>query len=104
MNDLGVLFALASASWVMRTALLVFIPASRLPRGLRAGLEHVPASVLAAIAVVDLTDAVRADTERAAAALAAGAVVIAIAWRSRNVLLTSGAALGAVGILDVLLA
>lgn len=102
---LAVLILVAAASWLLRIALIVIVPASRFPAKVRGALDHLVPAVLASIIAVHLTDALRTPSDVAPPITAAAAGVIAVvAWRTRNVLLTMGVALAFVAMLDLVVA
>jgi branched-subunit amino acid transport protein len=103
MNGLGVMVVLATASWVLRAGFVVLVPASRMPAGLRDGLQHLPPAVLAALVAVDLTGSVRASADLCDTAVVLGtaAVLALAAWRTRSIALVSLVALAAVAVTDV---
>jgi branched-subunit amino acid transport protein len=105
-TDVVVLLALAVASWVLRIALIVLIPASRLPDVVRSSLDHLAPAVLAAILVLDLAGSLSASANAmdAMATSGAAAVIAGVAWRTRNLAITASVALVAVLVLDLMLA
>ena len=106
MTEVAVLLALAAGSWLLRIGFLVLLPASQLPETVRSSLDHLAPAVLTAILVLDLAGSVRVGgsiTGRIET-LGAAAIIALVAWRTRNVALTSIVALAAVVLLDLLLA
>jgi len=105
MNDMIVLLVLAAATWLLRIGLLVLVPASRLPTGVRASLEHLAPAVLAAILVVDLSGSLRVAGSWLdwILTLAAAALIAAVASRSRSLATPAIVALAAVIVIDVVL-
>ena len=101
----SVLILLAVSSWLLRIALIVIVPASRLPANLHAALDHLVPALLASIIAVHLTDILRTPSAVAPLETAAAASVLAVvAWRTRSVLLTMGLALVLVALLDLVIA
>ena len=97
MTDMVVLLlALAIASWVLRIALIVLIPASRLPDVVRSSLDHLatrrgsPRFSL----VLDLAGSLSATANAMDAMATAGAaeVIASVAWRTRNLAITASVA------------
>lgn len=67
MTALVAMVLLAVASWVLRSALILFVPAQRLPDVVREGLPYLAPAVLGALVVAGLTDAVRGQSAWAVA-------------------------------------
>jgi branched-subunit amino acid transport protein len=102
---LVVLLLLAVASWLLRIAAIVIFPASRFPAKLRAALDHLVPAVLASIVAVHLSETLRTPSAVALPVTAAAAGMLAVvAWRTRNVLLTTGLAVAVVAVLDLVVA
>jgi branched-subunit amino acid transport protein len=103
MSDVAVMLILAALTWLLRISLLVLVPASRLPAGLRASLDHLAPAVLAAILVLDLADSLSATRSRidGILTLAAAALIVGVAYRCRSVAIPAVTALGAVMIIDL---
>ena len=101
----SVLILLAVSSWLLRIALIVIVPASRLPPRLRAALHHLVPALLASIVAVHLTETLRTPSAVAPLVTTAAAGVLAVvAWRTRSVPLTMGLALVLVAVLDLVIA
>jgi branched-subunit amino acid transport protein len=100
------LLLLGLASWLLRIGLIVVVPAPRLPERLRDALDHGGPSVLAAVLVVGLAQTLEAtpDAPGIAGTAAAAGVLAIVAWTTRSLAITTGAALVAVVLIDVVLA
>lgn len=106
MTQVAGLLLLGLASWLLRIGLIVIVPASRLPLRLRDALDHGGPSVLAAVLVVGLAQTLRAtpDASGVVGAAVASGVVLVVARATRSLAATTGAALVAVVVIDVVLA
>lgn len=101
---LVVLLLLALGSWLLRIALIVLVPASRLPAQVRAALDHLVPAALASIIVVHLTQTLGTTPPALLPSTVAAAGLLAVvAWRTRNVPFTAGLALAVVLVLDLVL-
>lgn len=89
-------------TYLMRLSSLASV--RQFPLHLQAWLRFVPIAVLTALIVPDLIGTVHlARIDKGDARLVAGLVAIVVAWRTRNVLLTLGAGMGTVWLLQAVL-
>ena len=103
MTGLGTMLLIAAASWLLRAGFVVLVPASRMPAQVRAALEHLPPSVLAALVAVDLAGSAGPSQGMGETAVVLGVVAVlgAVAWLTRNVAAVSLLALVAVVAIDL---
>lgn len=94
--------ALAAAglvSWVLRVLFITLVPARRLPERFRRALNHAAPAALAALIATSLVRPSGGGFPAAPVlALLAGALV---AWRTRSLLLSTAAAVGAFTLLTL---
>ncbi len=103
MTGFGTMLLIAAASWLLRAGFVVLVPASRMPAQVRAALEHLPPSVLAALVAVDLAGSAGPShgLRESVVVVGVAAVLAAVAWRTRNVAVVSLLALVGVVAIDL---
>jgi branched-subunit amino acid transport protein len=100
---LVILFA-GMLTFATRLSFILLLDRIKVPDWFRRGLRFVPAAVLSAIILPDLTNHNAAlDFSLHNPQLYAGALAVLVAWRTRNVLLTILAGMAALLIFQVLL-
>lgn len=101
MNAFALLVLCGLVSWLLRVTLITILPARHLPDPLVASLDYVAPAVLAAVVAAELTDAIAGSPADAVRVLLAATVIGLVAWRTRNLALTSATGLLAVLLLDL---
>jgi branched-subunit amino acid transport protein len=101
---LTTLLLLALGCWVLKVLFVAVVPGERLPAGVRAGLEHLPPAVLAALVASTAMAAVRGDTTAIGLAALAGLVLAGVVYRATGrLVLGIGTACAAVVLIDLVL-
>ena len=102
MSAVAVLALAGLATYVLRITFVTLVPAAGLPAVVRESLDHVGPAVLAALVAVALVNGGGQGfgAAPAAAALLAGLV----AWRTRNLLLTTVSGIATLALLELVLA
>ena len=93
--------ALAGACWVVRVFAIVILPAERLPRRVRDGLDLLPPAVLAALVAVETQSAMRGGGLAAVLVLLAVAAMGVLARITGNLVATVGLGLAAALVIDL---
>jgi branched-subunit amino acid transport protein len=99
---LTVLLLAAVVTYVLRVTLVTIVPAGQLPAIVREGLEHVSPATLAALVAVALVGGTHGGPALPVW-LAAGFTAV-VAWRTHNLLVTTGAGVGMLALLTLALA
>ena len=100
MTGLAPILLVAAASWLMRLAFILFVPAGRLPARLTTALNQLAPAVLAALVSIETVNLVRSGGRAGGlASLIAVVVIAAVAYRRPS--LTVSAGLGAVAVLCI---
>lgn len=76
MTTVVAMLLLGAVCWVFRIALIVLLPADRLPPGVRRGLGHLAPAVLGALVAVE-ADAAASGSDPVTAALVVGSLLLA---------------------------
>jgi branched-subunit amino acid transport protein len=104
MNGMTYLLALAAASWVLRVAFIVLIPAERLPERVTAALGHTAPAVLASLVSVETVAGLNDDGADARLAVVGALIAIAVvAARRPNLALSAGLGVAAALLIDLVL-
>lgn len=107
MSDLGLWLTLAAAgllTYAIRLSFIVGLGRREVPGPLRRALRFVPPAVLSAIIFPELfRPGGHSDFSPFNVRLWAGLLAALVAWRTRSILLTIAAGLGAMWVLQVLL-
>jgi branched-subunit amino acid transport protein len=92
-------------TFLLRLSFIALMGRIRLPASVRRGLDFVPSAVFSALILPDLVQysVIEPLPLQMHARLIAGGVAVLVAWRTRNVVLTIGAGLVALFILQTVL-
>ncbi|MCX7893581.1 MAG: AzlD domain-containing protein [Burkholderiales bacterium] len=84
----ALILALAATSFGPRSSFILFLGRRPAPQGVQRALRFVPPAVLAGLVVPELVLVAGGPSVVGNARLAAGALAAAVAWKTRNTLLT----------------
>jgi branched-subunit amino acid transport protein len=103
MSIWGIILAMGVVTYALRLSFLLIFGRRQVPTSVQQTLRFVPAAVLAALVCPALVyrDGTL-DVSLGNARLLAGVLAAVVAWRTRNVLLTTGVGMGVLWIVQVL--
>ena len=104
MNIWLMIVLMGAVTYAIRLSMILFLGPAQVPPVVQRGLKYVPVAILSAIIAPEIVlSGGQVDLSWSNARWLAGIIAAAVAWRTKNVLLTIGTGMAALWILQALL-